>query len=338
MAGTLRLAYELDHSLRLDKYLAGLKLPELYSRTFVERLIRSGKVSVNGYSVKKSYILETGDRVKIEVPDPLPVEITPQDIRIDVLFEDDWLAVVNKPAGLVVHPGWGNPDGTLANALVFRYGRNLSSQTPERRPGIVHRLDKGTSGLIIVAKSDLAQSRLSDLFARRQVKKTYLAVTKGVPDPLEGRLESHIGRDTAHPGRMKISASGRLAVTTYDVVRCFEGFALVRAGLETGRTHQVRVHMASLHSPILGDPVYNSLSRTLAGLPNHRRKLVTDLLEHHLLRQALHAWKLEFRHPFTNRILSLTASLPSDLIHTLEWLKHNFNIDNESSEEILFDG
>ncbi|HOV17346.1 MAG TPA: RluA family pseudouridine synthase [Candidatus Cloacimonadota bacterium] len=328
MQARIDLVYERENAQRLDKYLADLQLPELYSRTFIDKLIEDEKIAVNGKTAKKSCLLHNGDKVQIDIPPLPPQEIQPFDLPLSVIYEDEYLAVINKPANLVVHPGFGNPDNTLANALVHRYGQKLSTRYGNLRPGIVHRLDKGTSGLIIVALNDAVHAKLADLFSGRKVKKTYLAVTSGIPETEEGTIETHLARSHSNPRQISVSASGRNAVTNYKVLHYYNFFALLAVKPETGRTHQIRAHLAYLHCPVLGDPLYNSMRQVKNLLPDNLKKKAVELLSNHLQRQALHAWKLNFTHPYTGEELNFTAPLPEDIIYTLNWLDSYFAIDN----------
>lgn len=332
---TIYLTCDRDTACRLDKFLADHSEPRLYSRTFIEKLISEGMVIVNQKPVRKSFLLQQGDVITIHLPEPAPSEIVAQDIPLDVMFEDEFLAIINKPAGLVVHPGFGNPDNTVANAIVHRYGENLTDSDSTRRPGIVHRLDKDTSGLMVIAKDDKTQSLLSGQFSQRQVKKTYLAITTGVPDPPQDTIETFIARSVSNPRKMTVAASGREAVTHYRVIQFYHCFALLEINLETGRMHQIRVHLAHRHTPVLSDRLYNSLKNICNFVPENMKKKTTELLSHHLTRQALHAWKLQFFHPLTAQELAFTAPLPQDFVYTLDWLEKYFAIDNERYENKL---
>lgn len=328
MNDKLCIIYESESFLRLDKFLIQQDIPELYSRSFIEKLISDNQITVNNVHVKKSYLLQQGDEIRINVPEPPPTDIVPQDIPIDIVYEDKYLAVINKPAGLIVHPGFGNPDNTLVNAIVFHYGDQLPSGQALYRPGIVHRLDKGTSGLMLIAKDDKTLTKLSDMFAQRKVKKTYLAITTGLPESEEGKIETYLSRSNSNPRKMSISNEGKLAITHYKVVQYYHYFALLEINLETGRMHQIRVHFASMNIPLLGDIVYNSPKNTQNMVPENMKKKVIDLLTNHLKRQALHAWKLEFNHPITKEVLAFTSPIPADLRYSLDWLEQHFTIDN----------
>jgi 23S rRNA pseudouridine1911/1915/1917 synthase len=279
---------------RLDHYLHA-QLPDM-SRTRLQGLVKDGDILLNGTTAKPNTALRMGDRVQVEVPEPEPTEVTPQDIPIEILFEDEHLVVINKAAGMVVHPAAGNPDGTLVNALLF-HCKNLSGIGGELRPGIVHRLDKETSGCIVVAKHDLAHTRLSEAFSSRALTKLYLAVVDGVPAAENGRIENRIGRHPVDRKRMAIvrDDAGKDAVTEWERLSIHEGYALIGCRLLTGRTHQIRVHMRdALRTPILGDAIYAQVQRQSVKVP----------------RLMLHAWKLEFTHPITAAAMKFEAKVP----------------------------
>lgn len=291
--------------LRLDKALAdasGL------SRERVKGLISEGRVTVDGLVVR-SASAKTGEGAKfsIAVPPPEPLAAEAQDIPLDVVFEDDHLIVVNKPAGLVVHPAAGNPDGTLVNALLHHCRGQLSGINGVARPGIVHRIDKDTSGLLVVAKTDAAHEGLARQFADHSITRAYLAVCAGHPAPPMGTIAGRIGRSDANRKKMAVlppdSTRGKHAVTHYKTLKLLHDCALVECRLETGRTHQVRVHCASIGHPLLGDQTYG---RTPAGL----RPLLRQL---GFARQALHAASLGFDHPITGERVDFRAELPGDM-------------------------
>lgn len=291
--------------LRLDKALAdasGL------SRERVKGLIGEGRVTVDGVVVR-SASARTGEGAafSIAVPPPEPLAARAQDIPLDVAFEDDYLIVVNKPAGLVVHPAAGNPDGTLVNALLHHCRGQLSGINGVARPGIVHRIDKDTSGLLVVAKTDAAHEGLARQFADHSITRAYLAVCAGQPAPPIGTISGRIGRSDANRKKMAVlppdSTRGKHAVTHYKTLKLLRDCALIECRLETGRTHQVRVHCASIGHPLLGDQTYG---RTPAGL----RPLLKQL---GFARQALHAALLGFEHPITGERVDFRAELPGDM-------------------------
>lgn len=322
----IRIIYDRDEQYRLDKFLVELRIQELYSRSFIERLIAEDRILVNLIPVKKSYQLEQGDEIDLNLPEPEPSEIVAQDIPLNIVYEDEDLAIIDKPAGMIVHPGFGNPDQTLVNAIVWHFGSQLSAGREINRPGIVHRLDRGTSGLMIIAKNDAAQSLISDMFARREVTKTYLAISTGVPNPLEDSIETCITRSISNPRKMVVADEGKWALTHYKTIKPFHYFALVKIHLETGRMHQIRVHFAERNMPVLGDLLYNTRRYVHSIVPENMKKKVTDLLTTHLLRQALHAWRLEFTHPVSGKLIDVCSAIPDDIMYSLSWLESNFGI------------
>jgi len=278
--------------LRLDRFLAK-QLPE-YSRSRLQQLIRTGFVRLNGATTRPRQLVRSGDKVELTEPPLEKIESQPEPIPLEILFEDNDLIVINKPAGLVVHPGAGHRQHTLVNALLS-HCTTLSGIGGKERPGIVHRLDKETSGCLVVAKNDEAHRELSRQFAERVVEKTYLALVAGKLRKRAGVIEEKIGRHPVHRQRMSVSSSrGRPAKTEYRVVRSGNQASLVECRLHSGRTHQVRVHLHHLGHPVLGDKVY--ATRAAKDFP----------------RQMLHAWKLGFRHPGTGDWKSLEAPLPDD--------------------------
>ncbi len=282
---------------RLDKYL--VDLVDL-SRSQVQRLIRQGRVTVEGEVAKASYLLSSGERIRVQLPpleEPGPLA---QELPLDIVYEDQDLAVVNKPAGMVVHPSYGHKKGTLVNALLARYPS--LSQLPGSRPGIVHRLDRDTSGLMVVAKNEPARRKLQKQFKRGGVKKVYLALVEGNLKPAQGVIEAPIGRDLRRRKRMAVLRGGREAATEYRVRNYLDGYTLVEAMPRTGRTHQVRVHLAFLGHPVVGDPVYGFRKKRLE-----------------LRRQFLHSHILGFRAP-SGQWLEFEAPLPEELERVLEAL------------------
>ena len=292
-----------DRGARLDSFLAG-RIPEL-TRSAAARLIATGRVTVAGRTAAKSCRLEGGELVEAELPDPEPTQALPQDIPLDVVYEDEDVIVVNKPAGLVVHPAPGHPDGTLVNALLHHCGSSLSGIGGELRPGIVHRIDRDTSGLIIAAKNDAAHQALSAQLQDHTLARTYEAVLVGNLREDRGTVDAPIGRH--HTDRKKMAVTdrgGRRAVTHWEVLERFQGFTHVRCRLETGRTHQIRVHMAYLGHPICGDTVYGA------------RKPAPGLTG-----QCLHAVGLRFIHPRTGEAVELSCPLNEEFIALLEKLR-----------------
>jgi 23S rRNA pseudouridine1911/1915/1917 synthase len=312
---------------RLDQFLAAQM--DGVSRSRVQLLMDQGDVLVNGEREKASMKLRGGEQIAITGELHLaPLKATPEDIPLDVVFEDDDLAVVNKPAGMMVHAGSGQSEdarsrGTLVNALLFRFNK-LSSTGGELRPGIVHRLDKDTSGLIVVAKNDRTHAALGEMFSSRLMKKTYVALVQGAVERQRGTINAGVGRDPLRRTRMtaKPQENARAAVSHYEVIRRlsnrFGKFTLVRVRIETGRTHQIRVHMASIGHPVVGDTLYGGAGQLTDQVASQaaqskaaRRKAEPERLR--LGRNFLHAAKLEFTHPATGKLLQLEAPLPEEL-------------------------
>jgi 23S rRNA pseudouridine1911/1915/1917 synthase len=297
-----------DGKIRLDKFLAE-RLPDV-SRSAVQRLLAQGQVTVNSELVKASYKVQAGDRVVVHLPSRQEPQLVAEEIPLTLVYEDEHLLVVDKPAGMVVHPAPGHSGGTLVNALLA-YVPELAA-TDSQRPGIVHRLDRDTSGLILVARNERVRRALQRLFKERQVTKAYLALLHGDLQPAWGRIEAPIGRDPRHRQRMAVLPGGREALTEYHVreqlahegVRVTGRYSLVEAQPHTGRTHQIRVHFASIGHPVVADDVYG---RRDSSLP--------------LDRQFLHAWRLSFRHPVTRERMQLEAPLPQDLEEVLNLLR-----------------
>jgi len=293
--------------------LSGL-IPDL-SRSTIGRLIEEGRVMVGGAVVtKRATKVSAGAEIVVEIPDPEPSDVVAQDLPLTILFQDDDIVVVDKPTGLVVHPAAGHADGTLVNALLHHVD-DLSGVGGESRPGIVHRLDKDTSGIIVVAKNDRAHRALTDVWGTAAVEKHYLAVVYGKPRVSSGTIDRKIGRDPRDRKRMAVTGSGRRAVTHYEVAEVFAYTSLLRCRLETGRTHQIRVHLKALGHPVVGDPVYSGPQ--WKGIPN--KKLQKALSSFH--RQALHAVSLAFPHPVSGERLSFTAPVPPDLEALLATLR-----------------
>jgi len=288
--------------LRLDAFLASQI--EGWSRARLQKLIENEDVLVNGKPSKSSYKLREGDDLEIELTAAPATDFAPENIPIDVVYEDDTLVVVNKPAGLVVHPAAGTPSGTLANALAFHF-----QQLPARgvRPGIVHRLDRDTSGLIVVAKTEAALENLSDQFRDRTVFKSYVALVHGRMSPDSGKIDQPVARDRSNRTRMAVVRGGRNAVTLYRVRRSFDRFTLLDVELKTGRTHQIRVHLAWLKHPVVGDETYGGGRDNTIQDPQLRAHV------RNLKRHFLHAEKLSFTHPTTGEVVKFESPLPAEL-------------------------
>ena len=283
---------------RLDKYV-GEQCPEL-SRTHAQKLIGEGYIKVNDRVAKASLKLNAGDRLTIVIPPAEPSPLSPEDIPLNIIYEDDDLLVVDKPAGLTIHPAPGHPSHTLVNAILAHFP-DLPDTDDSLRPGIVHRLDKDTSGVMLVAKNRVAHADLSDQFKTHSVAKAYLVMVKGRLTPEQGIIEAPIGRDPRNRKRMAVVvvAKGREARTEYQVIRYIDNYTLLEVRPETGRTHQIRVHLSAIGYPVVGDSVYGSKSP-------------------HLSRQFIHASRLGFKLPSTGEYVEFTSELPADLEQALE--------------------
>ncbi|QYO62026.1 RluA family pseudouridine synthase [Leptolyngbya sp. 7M] len=321
-----------DAGKRLDVFLAE-QLNDR-SRSRIKRLIEEGDVTVNGRQVKPSYKVSYNETVEIDLSNDSPVSsFEPEDIPLEILFEDEYLAIINKPAGMVVHPGAGNQTGTLANAIAWHFrlqkpGREqgLNAQDPSialddarasetsDRVGIVHRLDKDTSGLIVVAKDEQTHEALAEQFRSRTVEKCYVALVHGSPDQNSGTIDRPIARDRWHRTKMTVAANGRYAISHWKVRQRFEKFTLLEVDIKTGRTHQIRVHLASINHPVVGDATYNEgRDNTIA---NQEIKKAVERLN----RFFLHAEKLTFTHPQTGEYMSFTSEIPEELTQLLKML------------------
>jgi 23S rRNA pseudouridine1911/1915/1917 synthase len=306
--------------MRLDQYLVH-HFPD-FSRTLIRKAIDAGSVVINGLPSKASHKLRTGDVLRIFLPRPPREEPTPEDIPLEVLYEDEFLALVNKPPDMVVHPAKGNWSGTLVNALAFHFSE-LSKAGGEYRPGIVHRLDRDTSGVILIAKEEQTHRDLAMLFEMRRIFKEYAAITAGVLDRDSDYIEAKIGR---HPNdRIKMAVSdeededAKDACSYYEVIERFKGYTFCRVQPKTGRTHQIRVHLASVGCPVLADKVYSGRDRfMLSDLVPNLDPTQDELL---LSRQALHAFRLRFQHPRTKQWLETEAPLPAEFQTTLAALR-----------------
>jgi 23S rRNA pseudouridine1911/1915/1917 synthase len=296
---------------RLDRALAAA-VPTL-SRERLKALIRSGGVEAQGKAVRDPATkVHGGESLRVEVPEPRPAHNEPQAIPLKIVFEDEHLLVVDKPAGLVVHPAAGNFDGTLVNALLHHCGGSLSGIGGVARPGIVHRIDKDTSGLLVVAKTDVAHEGLAKQFAAHSIDRRYLAIVSGVPIASEGTVDAPLARSSANRKKIAVveGARGKRAITHWTRLKVLKDATLVECRLETGRTHQVRVHMASIGHPLIGDPVYGRAGKAHC-------KLLNEL---GFARQALHAAELGFTHPVTKNRLSFASPLPPDMQELLSAL------------------
>lgn len=291
-----------EENVRLDMYISKEK-SEL-SRTMIQKLIENGDILVNGNKKKISYKVQKNDKITIQIPEIKEVDLKPQEIPIEVIYEDNDIIVVNKPKGLVVHPANGNPDGTLVNAIMAMGKESLSGIGGELRPGIVHRLDKDTSGLLIVAKNDRAHIEMSNLIKNREVKKIYIALVRGIVGEDEATIDMPIGRSTKDRKKMAVVKNGKVAVTHFKVLKRYDKYTLLEIKIDTGRTHQIRVHMAEIGHPVIGDMVYSN-GKNEFGVEG----------------QMLHAKSLEFKHPITGEQMHLEAELPEyfkEIIDKLE--------------------
>lgn len=287
--------------MRLD--LAVVDMLSDLSRAHIQRLIKEGLITVDGQTTKPSHRLEGDEHIVVRIPPPPKIETMPEDIPLDVLYEDEEIAVINKPAGMVVHPAYGNREGTLVNAALAHWPQ-IAQVGGKDRAGIVHRLDKDTSGAIIIAKSEPARLALMEQFAARTVHKCYLALVNGHPKTSEGQIKAPLGRDPRNRKRMAIVRGGREAVTLYRVLEWYQEHALIQAEPQTGRTHQIRVHLRFIGCPIVGDPVYGRRKRTIR-----------------LNRQFLHAAAITFTQPDTGEAVTVEAPLPSGLESILDRLR-----------------
>jgi len=304
---------------RLDRWLTAENAD--LSRSRLKQLIEAGHVSVDGRTIDDAaYKLKAGQNVELTLPAPIATELAAQDMELDVVFEDAHLIVVNKPAGLVVHPAAGNPDRTLVNALLAHCGESLRGIGGELRPGIVHRLDKDTSGLLVAAKSAATHVQLSAQFADHSIARAYDALVWGAPKPPKGVIKGQMGRSTADRKKMAVRASGgKYAETHYETLEAFGAAAWVRCTLKTGRTHQIRVHMTSRGHPLIGDQTYGA-ARSTKGLDKKTIAIVRAFK-----RQALHARVLGFVHPVTKKKLRFEREPPEDFLELAEALREAMN-------------
>ncbi len=326
---------------RLDQFLTRSIMNA--TRSKVQRGIREGRVRVNNRVITKpSHVVQAGDHIVCQILRAPPIQAAPEDIPLDIAYEDAWLIVVNKPAGMVVHPAYGNRTGTLVNALLYHVGASTitledvedgdddaglstinaaprGADNPAIRPGIVHRLDKDTSGLLVVAKDDVTHAGLAEQFAARTTRRDYLGIVLGVPDPSRGEIESHLGRDRRDRKRMAVvdESRGKPARTRYETIGAHEHLALIRFGLDTGRTHQIRVHAAHIGHPILADETYGGADPRRFAQSRKRVQFLNNLIAL-MGRQALHARSLGFKHPATGEELMFESALPDDMTLVLE--------------------
>ncbi|VEU82505.1 RluA family pseudouridine synthase [Acholeplasma hippikon] len=293
------LEVNLSENKRLDHYLVeNLEL----TRTYITKLIKEGDILVNSLTVKPGYILKAGDIISVNIPEAKDLDLTPVDMKLDIVYEDDYLLVINKPKGLVVHPSNTYRDNTLVHGLLHELEDNLSDINGVNRPGILHRIDKDTTGLLMVAKTNEAHQILAKDLANHDIKRSYIALVTGAIQNKKGTINAPIGRDPKHRTKNAVVKDGKHAVTHFEVIKNYRKYALIECNLETGRTHQIRVHMEYIGHPIVGDPLYG-----IKPLP------VDD-------GQMLHAYKLQFTHPITKKAMTFEVPLPEGFKKFLETL------------------
>ncbi len=302
---------------RLDIFLCS-HLPSV-TRAKLKRLVDEDLVLVNGEPTKAGHTVRPGEVITVHFPPPQPAHLEPEDIPLDIIYEDEYLLVVNKPAGMVVHPAYGNMNGTLVNALLAHCS-TLSDVAGEKRPGLVHRLDKDTSGLLVVAKDDVTHVALAKQLSAHKIEREYRAIVWGIFKEKSGRIEAALGRHPRDRVKMCIDANGKHAVTNYTVLEEMSFTSYLRLNLETGRTHQIRVHMSYMGHPVFSDAAYGGRGRQLAGMSSARSKFVTRLFKK-FTRQMLHARILAFEHPATGELLTFEAPIPHDMQELLHILK-----------------
>lgn len=286
---------KLDEKIRLDAYIASEDLD--LSRSMIQKLLEDGKITVNGKMEKASYKVQINDEIQVMIEEPKEIKLEAQELPLDIIYEDNDILVVNKDKGLVVHPGNGNPDGTLVNAIMAHCKDSLSGIGGELRPGIVHRLDKDTSGLLIIAKNDKAHIAMSEQIKNREVNKTYIALVRGIISENSATINMPIGRNAKDRKKMAVNKNGKEAITHFKVLDRYTtskaSYTLLEIKIDTGRTHQIRVHMAQIGHPVIGDMVYSN-GKNEFGIEG----------------QCLHAKKLEFKHPITGKEMKLEAQIP----------------------------
>jgi 23S rRNA pseudouridine1911/1915/1917 synthase len=305
-----------EHRKRLDVYLTNRV--QNATRNKVQQAIEAGAVLVNQKKVKSSYQLNPNDVIDVTFPRPPRPDAKPEEIPIEIVYEDDQLLVVNKPAGMVTHPAYSHYTGTLVNAMLYHCNQ-LSHVNTELRPGIVHRLDKDTTGLMVVAKNDTAHQLLAKQFSKRTIDREYWAIVWGSFKEASGIIETNLGRSKRDRKKVAVTVDGKLAVTEYEVLKEFEFLSLVRLHLKTGRTHQIRVHLAHIGHPVFGDPTYGGRSNTWNGLAGSKSQHAANILKL-IDRQALHAKTIGFIHPVTKGFVKFDSELPDDMQQVLNTL------------------
>ncbi len=308
--GTLEeITYSEKENIRIDTFLARHQMTDL-SRNRIKELITQGNILVNGKQVKPSHLLKKGERISVKLPDQKELSLLHEDIPLDIYYEDDHMMVINKSAGMIVHPAGKVRTGTLVNAILFHCQGKLPGINGINRPGIVHRLDKDTSGLMMVAKSELAFHALTSQIKERKIVKKYIALVYGVVKEQAGFIEAPVGRDIQHRNRMAVSdIYSREAKTYFEIIRRYNTFTLLLLKLYTGRTHQIRVHLQFIGHPVVGDRVY--------GLRKDKNALIS------ISRQALHSHYLQFIHPVSHQLMSFTSLLPEDILNQLSILSYS---------------
>ena len=290
-----------EENIRIDKLISDLEKD--ISRTSIKRMIEEGTILVNGKEVKTSYKVSEGDNITINEEKPQEADLLPQDIPLDIIYEDEDILIINKEKGMVVHPGNGNPDRTLVNAVMAKCKGSLSGIGGKIRPGVVHRIDKDTSGLVIIAKNDKAHINISEQIKNREVKKVYVALVRGIISENEAVINMPIGRSIKDRKKMAVSRNGKEAITEFEILKRYKDFTYIKLNIKTGRTHQIRVHMSEIGHPVVGDEVYSNGKNPF-----------------NVKGQMLHAKELEFVHPVTNKKVKFEAPLPKYFKNVLEEL------------------
>ncbi len=292
---------------RVDKVLS--ELNESLSRSYIQKLISSGLLTVNDDNKKSGYKLKEGDNISLDIPDSIIPDIVPENIPLDIMYEDNDVAIVNKPRGMVVHPSAGHYSNTLVNALLYHLNGRLSGINGVLRPGIVHRIDKDTSGLLIICKNDISHNSIAAQLKEHSCERRYRAIVHGNFDSLEGTVSGNIGRSSTDRKKMAITKDGKEAITHYTVLEQFKGYSYIECKLETGRTHQIRVHMTSINHPLFGDPVYGTVNEPVKTNG-----------------QMLHAKSIGFVSPTTNEFISFDSELPDDFMKVLSYLRTKLSV------------
>lgn len=315
---------EIKEKARIDKYITGFV--QNASRTKIQKAINLGNVLVNGECVKSNYLLKPNDEIEIELPVPDKQDVLPEDIPLDIIYEDDYFLIINKPAGMVTHPAYKNYSGTLVNALMYYSSKSkgsLSDLNGFERAGIVHRLDKDTSGILVVAKDEVTHRKLADQFHKHSIDREYRAIVWGKFKNKEGIIENRISRDKKDRKKMAVIKSddkGKLAITEYIVIEEYEFLSLVNLKLRTGRTHQIRVHLSSAGHPVFGDEMYGGRVPHSVNLTSNMKLQINNLLDL-LPRQALHARLLAFINPHSGKRMEFVSDLPEDMKNIIERVK-----------------